>query len=516
MPTAALYCRISDDREGREVGVKNQKLALMDMARAEGWTVPDDLVFIENDTGASSKSRKPRPEYDKLLAAARAGRFDVLACYSTSRLTRRPRELMEWLDMAEKGKLRAVFKTGPAADWSSSQGRAVALTLAAWDANEAETIADRVAFHKLNAAREGKRLGGRRPFGYDLEPSDRKGEAPRLVLNDDEAQLVRDAVRALLDGKISLRQISRDWNDAEAFTTAGKTWSTSTVRQVLTRPINGGLVQHQDRIMVNDDGSYVRNEAPAIVSTDDYLALCAMLANPERATATTNEVRWLSSGIARCALDGYPMRSASRGSGENVKRNYRCTRAGCGVSILARYVDEAVRAAVLNAYMSLPTSGTPEQQTQSQAVTALLKRLDENAKAHQEILTLVKARATTAAKAAPMLTALADEERELNDALTAERSKSVHAQMMTGALRNLMRKRKFTLAEAAKVKRELAETFDAMPIAERRLIVRGVLRSVKVARGNPGGVHKNMPELARRRINIKTTVEEDEREDLPI
>lgn len=47
-------------------------------------------VFSDNDRGASTRSRKPRPTYTDMLRRAKAREFAALLVYSTSRLTRRP------------------------------------------------------------------------------------------------------------------------------------------------------------------------------------------------------------------------------------------------------------------------------------------------------------------------------------------------------------------------------------------------------------------------------------------
>jgi hypothetical protein len=293
------------------------------------------------------------------------------------------------------------------------------------------------------------------------------------------------------------------WNKAGVLTTAGKPWQTSTVRQLLLRPLNAGLVQHQDRILTDENGDYVRTEAAPLVPVDTYLALVALLKNPDRATTTTNEVRWLSSGIAKCAADNYPLRTASRGGAEDRVRVYRCTKPGCGTSVRAHYLDAAVRGAALDAYMHLPTEGTTEQQAQTQAVTELLRRLDDNAKAQAEMRQLVKLRVQTASQVAPELTELRREEAELNEAITAERSRSVHAKMMTEARLAMFVGHKANLNDAANIKRELGERFDSLTVTEQRIITRAVLRSVRLLPGKPGGAHKHMADRVRDRIDVK-------------
>ena len=55
-PRAAVYCRISDDREGRELGVQRQEEDCRARATREGWAVGE--VFTDNDLSASTRSRR--------------------------------------------------------------------------------------------------------------------------------------------------------------------------------------------------------------------------------------------------------------------------------------------------------------------------------------------------------------------------------------------------------------------------------------------------------------------------
>ena len=110
--SAAIYVRISEDREGRELGVERQEQDCRDLADRNGWPAVD--IYPDDDISASTRSRKRRPQYELLLADARAGRFDVVVAYTSGRLTRRPRELEDLIDLAERHGTRLVYVRSPA------------------------------------------------------------------------------------------------------------------------------------------------------------------------------------------------------------------------------------------------------------------------------------------------------------------------------------------------------------------------------------------------------------------
>src|SRR5688572_33310973 len=131
---AAKYRRISDDREGRELGVTRQNEDLDKLAERNGLTIVAD--YCDNDISASTRSQKRRPEYQRMLVDARAGKFDVILGYSSSRLTRRPRELEEQIDLAEECGTRFLYVASPSFDLNPSAGRTVARGPAAMGAGE--------------------------------------------------------------------------------------------------------------------------------------------------------------------------------------------------------------------------------------------------------------------------------------------------------------------------------------------------------------------------------------------
>ena len=67
----AIYARISNDHEARELGVDRQEQDCQ--ALAARLDLEPIAVFRENDVGASTLSRKARPLYAEMIRRARAG-----------------------------------------------------------------------------------------------------------------------------------------------------------------------------------------------------------------------------------------------------------------------------------------------------------------------------------------------------------------------------------------------------------------------------------------------------------
>lgn len=309
---AAKYRRISEDREGRELGIGRQDEDLDTLAARHGFTLV--ASYVDNDTGASTRSRKPRPGYRRMIADAKAGKFDVIIAYTTGRLTRRPREHEDLIDLAQDHGIRFEYVRSPSFDLNTAQGRRIARTLAAQDAGESEEMAERVARDAERRARQGLNHGGRRCYGYDTNGLD---------VVPDEAEVIRRAAQQLIHG-VPLGAIVRDLNAQGLRTVSGRQWASTTLRDLLLRPRLAGRAVHRGE----DVGS---GQWPAILDADTHAALVALLTDPQRRTSTGNRASYLLSGIATCAKCGNTITSfgLKRDTTGSVRYLYRCRKGAC-------------------------------------------------------------------------------------------------------------------------------------------------------------------------------------------
>lgn len=304
-PRAAKYRRISDDSEGRELGVKRQDEDLDALAERLGLEVVED--YVDNDISASTKSKAPRPDYDRMLADARAGAFDVIMCYSSSRLTRRPRENEDLIELALKHKIRFVYVRSPEWDLNTADGREYARMAAARDAGEAERIAERVARKHRQRAEAGEDIGGgSRPFGYERD---------RKTVREHEAVLIREAARAVLDTGQTIHAVCRDWNGREIATVSGGRWTPHVMRRMLMSARISGRREHKGVIVASAKWN-------GIITHDQSDQLRELLSDPRR---TTNQVgnarRYLLTGYTFCGRCGSKLKARPY---PNRDRSYVC------------------------------------------------------------------------------------------------------------------------------------------------------------------------------------------------
>jgi site-specific DNA recombinase len=345
---AAVYARISDDREGRAAGVERQVPDGKAQAERLGWTLhPEHPVYIDNDISASTRSRKRRPAYDALMAAVRAGEVDGIVYYSTSRLTRRPREFEDVIQLVEETGVKLAAVTSGDVNLTTADGRMMARWMAAGDAAEPERIGERVSRAFVQRREAGKpHATGLRPFGFETG-----GE----IVRPDEADVIRLGCKILVDGG-SLGDVMKAWNERGITTTTGKRWSRVLVRKALIRPRIAGLVAHDPQWA--KDGAkgepvLTPGDFEAIVDEPTWRAVKAAISDRSRLVQARYGGReHLLSGFVWCGLCGNRMKvSARRDERGEVRPDsfVACQKdsGGCGgVKRNLRFVEEFVFAYV--------------------------------------------------------------------------------------------------------------------------------------------------------------------------
>jgi DNA invertase Pin-like site-specific DNA recombinase len=113
---AAIYARQSKDRTGNELAVSRQLDDCRAICATRGWAA---VEFIENNVSAS-KGR--RPVYESMMSDIQAGKIGAVVAWDADRLTRQPRELEDFIDLADRHGL-ALATVGGDFDLSTPTGR---------------------------------------------------------------------------------------------------------------------------------------------------------------------------------------------------------------------------------------------------------------------------------------------------------------------------------------------------------------------------------------------------------
>ena len=86
MPIAAIYARVSSDKQREEGTIASQTAALIDFARSRGYQVPTEWVF--EDEGYSGASLV-RPGLERVRDLAAEGQIEAVLVHAPDRLSRK-------------------------------------------------------------------------------------------------------------------------------------------------------------------------------------------------------------------------------------------------------------------------------------------------------------------------------------------------------------------------------------------------------------------------------------------
>lgn len=297
------------------------------LAERLGWIVAEE--YVDNDI--SAYSGKKRPAYRRMLADVAAGRRDGVVIYHLDRLTRRPVELEEFVDVLSREKVPVKFVTG-GADPGTGDGLLMLRIMAAVAANESASKSRRIARkHQELAERGMPNMSGKyRPFGY---------AADRVTIIPEEAAAIRSMVARFLAGD-SWRSITTWANEEGIKTSSGGDFTTTTLRNMLLSARIAGLREHGGVVVAP-------GQWEPIIAVQQRQQMLDLVAS-RKITGRRTPRRYLLSGLVRCSRCGGKMFAAARAEG----RRYVCQsgpdHGGCGKTLIqAEPVEQLVAAGVL-------------------------------------------------------------------------------------------------------------------------------------------------------------------------
>ena len=331
--------RQSQDRSGEQLGIDRQREDCRRLIEARGWSVAAE--FVDNDV--SALSRKPRPHFVAMMARVDAGEFDVIVSRHMDRLLRRLAELENVIERCQASGT-TIVTAADGIDTGTDGGRTVARIMASIAQGEVERKSARHRSATMQAAEQGRRIGGRRPFGYD---------DAGMKIRAEEAALIRQGYVDFLAGE-SFGEIARRWASAGLRTPQGNEWTRYAVREVLLNPRYCALRRHvptgELAAMRKAPERFIVGPAawPAIVDEPTWRAVARIMSSDGRRRAPV-AAKGLLTGLGVCGVCGETVQR----SGASVDApQYRC-RSRQHVTRRAEPVDEYV-SSVAVARLSAP------------------------------------------------------------------------------------------------------------------------------------------------------------------
>ena len=226
----AAYCRVSTDKEDQLNSLETQKEFFLEYTKRTG----DNLIKLYADEGISGTKIKNRKEFQRMLADAEKGLFDMVVVKDISRFARNTVDLLQSVRKLKALGIETQFLT---ANMTSMGNSEFVLTIfGALAQEESANTSKRIKFgKKMNAEK------GRVPnivYGYDKTI----GDYFNLSINEEEAKIIRQMYKWYTEEGYGGAKIANMLNERGIKTKRGNNWSQNSVCRILTNEIYTGKI----------------------------------------------------------------------------------------------------------------------------------------------------------------------------------------------------------------------------------------------------------------------------------
>ena len=310
---AALYARVSSDRQDVDLSVAAQLRALRDYAEKNGYLVAREYV-----DEAESGRIADRPQFTRMLdeASKPQSPFQEILVWKFSRFTRKREHAVAFKSMLRRRGVRVVSITEQADD--TPTGKLLEAIIESVDEFYSENLAQEVTRGMRESASRGFWVTSYAPYGYKrVHVQDGPKKRPTLELNPPADAVVRRIFDMALQGK-SILDVTKTLNAEGIPTTNGKKWLKTTIHAMLDNEAYTGAVVWG--INAKDGAPPVRVEDahPAIISKGEFQRVRKLLGSraPKRMNPRRASSPYLLSGLLRCQTCGKAMTAAEAKSGK--------------------------------------------------------------------------------------------------------------------------------------------------------------------------------------------------------
>lgn len=308
------YARVSTDSFKQGVSLDNQVETYEQQIRSN----PDyEFVGVYADQGITGFSEN-RPEFQRMMEDARAGKIDLIITKSISRFARNTVTVLKFArELKNMGV--GIFFEEHNINTLSAEGEIMLTVLASFAQEESRSMSENNKWTLKKKFERGEgMINTTRFMGYD------KDETGDLIINKKEAQVVRRIFEMYLAG-FGTHRIAKQLNEEGIKTITGVEWHASTIKGMLQNEKYKGDFHIQKYYTpegkrnqtVKNKGKvqsyYVSEDHPAIVTEEEWQQVQEMLQyhREQRGIETGNEKyqkRYEMSGMLICPFCGKSLR----------------------------------------------------------------------------------------------------------------------------------------------------------------------------------------------------------------
>ncbi len=343
MQTAAIYARVSSERQKEAHTVESQIESLLTYAYNNGYSVPDDWKFV--DEGFSG-SHLVRPALEGLRDEAASGQIENVIILSPDRLSRKYAHQALLIEELSRQGVNVIFIKS--VQGTSPEEQLLVQFQGMIAEYERAQIMERSRRGKLYKARNGdvSVLSGA-PYGYTYIKKTDTSNA-YYEINEKEAEVVRRVFNLYTQQNYSINKIAKHLNNEGIATKKNSRWERSTVwgmlknpaykgmacfgktemceRKRITKPLRqkGGYSNRSSTSKPKPKEQWIQIPVPQIVSEQSFAFAEQFLErNKQMANRRTKELTLLQN-IMVCEKCGYSVYRTSTKTSKRKIYYYRC------------------------------------------------------------------------------------------------------------------------------------------------------------------------------------------------
>ncbi len=316
---AAIYARVSDKSQDGEdkTSISEQIGEMEDYCEDKGLTIT--ASYHEVGRGWSKK----RPEFQRMLADARRGRFDTIVCWKSDRLSRGMYPAAALMEVVEAHQIRRE------AVMDAIDMKTFGL-MAAIGKIELDNFRERSTMGKRGTTKQGRVPTGNLPYGYCI------GDDGRPEVVEEQAEVVRRIFHMYVHEGLRAYSIAVRLTDEGIPTHSGKLlWLQSRVHHILGNATYTGIwvygkyrhVSTEDGMKVYDQprDTWIEIPVPQVIDDETWERAQALKKKRSvRAKRNTN-VLYLLQHLLRCGECGRNFHARCTRTTTNVRngKKYR-------------------------------------------------------------------------------------------------------------------------------------------------------------------------------------------------
>lgn len=287
----AAYCRVSTDYDEQASSYETQVAHYKELIQKEPtW----EFAGIYADDGISGTNTKKREQFNKMIAACKAGKIDLIVTKSISRFARNTIDCLKYIRDLKAINV-AIFFEKENINTMDAKGEVLITIMASLAQQESESLSQNVKMGIQYRYQQGKVFVNHNHFlGYT------KDAQGNLVIEPAEAKVIKRIFYSYLNG-MSMKQIA-DLLKADGILTGGKTknWQSSGVSRILKNEKYMGdallqktyTVDFLNKKRVKNNGImpqyYVENDHPAIIPKPVFMQVQQLIKQRQNGITTKN------------------------------------------------------------------------------------------------------------------------------------------------------------------------------------------------------------------------------------